>query len=293
MSGVRGDRVRIVRSALGAAEARAVAAQVASEEWAARARVLKQAGSGVVLAGEVTIGGCGVPVVVKRAGLRGARDGVARVLGRSRLMRQWRGADRLERAGIACGACLVLALRRSEAGELHEVLVMEEVVGETLLAWVVRDWRRRAGGEAALPGSRVVDVGVYRALLSRVGGVTARMTLAAPPVFNRDHKPSNIMVVAGEDGSPRPVMIDTVGVRRWRGDVNAKMLAKLYIEALGVGCPPRAVDCWRVLRGYYGRVLEDWDAAAPHVRRVTLKRAWRALSRMVVEHGDPRPKDEV
>ncbi len=274
---VEGGSVRVVRSRVGdggAAVLRAVCAGV----WREGAAVMKEGERAWVLGGEAEVDGERVGVVVKWMVLDRAKDRVSRAVGRTRLLRQWRGALLLEGAGVDVARVLVVGRGRDGEGRVVEVLVMERVDGRTLIGHV--------GGEELSGGER-------RELARRVGAQVAAMALSAPGVFNRDHKGSNIVVARGE-GGVRPVMIDTAGVRRWRvGDVPIAMLAKVYIEMVGVGRVASRVERWRALRAFYEVYLEDWGAAGVRTRRAQVKKGWGAIERMVARHGDATPRDPV
>ena len=228
--------------------------------WAEGALVLKSSGGSSVLAGETRAMGAGGWVVVKTMAWR-ARDRASALAGRTRLARQWRGAELL--AGVApCARVLALWRGVDGGGRAVESLAMERVAGRTLLE-VARDGDGPARSDGALLAGRV-----------------ARRVWDAG-LFNRDHKASNLMAPA-RGGL---LMIDTVGVRRARrGDDPAEMLAKLLIEANGAGVRVRPADRGRVLRGWFGA---DGEGGGAERRRLRAR-----IERILERHGDPTPKDD-
>jgi tRNA A-37 threonylcarbamoyl transferase component Bud32 len=251
--------VRVVRSRV--SNPRALAAEVGDPAWSASAKVLKRDGRTAVLEGRVTVDGRARDIVVKVMRADRPKDRLARRLGGTRLMRQWSGAALLERAGIATPACL--ALWRSAGGV--ECLAMERAEGRTLLH------------EMARAGIPVRD---RHALAGEAGRLVAQLVRAG--VFNRDHKPSNIMV-RWDGAGPRLSLIDTAGIRRRRAGGETVMLAKLVIECLGVGARPRTPIMMRALCVCATEL--GWDRA----RR---RRTWKLVEYVISAHGNPRPKDD-
>jgi hypothetical protein len=109
-----------------------------------------------------------------------------------------------------------------------------------------------------------------QALARAVGAQVA----AFGATYNRDHKPSNL-IVTREDGPPTIAVIDCVAVAD--GADAERMFTSLVLEPLGCGCLPRRSLLARALAGY----TPDRD------RRRTI---WRDVARRVREHGDPTPK---
>ncbi len=273
------QRVTALRTASGRAdEAVAIQRALLSGDWRADAEVLKDAPGGCVFGAQ--IGGAGY--VFKTQPVRTLRDRLRSSLGRSRLARQWRGAEALTKIGVRTARPLLLARGLDDAGQITEVLVIERLAGRSLLEHL-RDDDLTTDELRALTESMAIDL--------------EAMWLRA---FNRDHKPSNLIVVPDDELGLRCAVVDTVGVRTLRGvragsdQKLARMLASLYIEPLGVGCAPG-------VRRWYRLVCRVCDAPAPKGKR---KPGWspraafgfaRTLAaragRIVTEHGDPTPKD--
>ncbi|HBS29294.1 MAG TPA: hypothetical protein DEB06_07550 [Phycisphaerales bacterium] len=287
----------------------ALAHAVADERWLAGARVLKSGpsppggGGGRVLQGEAPVGAVRTPVVVKILPVTGARGALGGLLRTSRHWRQWRGAALLERRGFDAQQPLVLfRARGAGSGSPVEVLVLQFVPGRTALEHIARPEHPRQ------------SAGVARAV--------ARFTrrLADQWLLNRDHKPSNIVMVPGPQGEWRPTLIDTVGVRSAIGSPLAalaggvpamlrpgkdrraheallcRMLATLLIEPIGIGHPVRPTDCMRALLASLDGPLFGSGAAfqsLPRIaRRAVVRARWARVTSIIARHADPTPRDD-
>ncbi len=175
----------------------------------------------------------------------------------SRGWRHWRGARWLAEHGIGTARPLALMTEHGSGGP-REWLVMEFLPGKTVLEHL-HEGDLRPRQEHALAA----------AIAGQVSDMVARGR------FNRDHKPSNLIVTGWDGDEPRIAIIDCVAIRRCgRFDFGAmrRMLASLYIEPLGVGCPPRRALCGRALAA------------------ISALRWWPMLGAQVLAHGDPRPR---
>lgn len=200
----------------------------------------------------------GRQVIIKRRHAPGFGEFVRRCVGRSRAQRQWQGSTLLDLAGIPTARCLVLA----RFGQ-SEWLVMDHLPGASLLSVLARN--------ALTPAAA-------HALALAAGRLVARM--AAEGLFNRDQKPSNIIVTNLDNTNAHLAVIDTVGVRRvsaWREDFTVRMLASLVIEPSGTGISIPRAAMMRALT----QVVPD------RAHRRTL---WRAVAQSVQLHGDPTPR---
>ena len=122
-------------------------------------------------------------------------------------------------------------------------------------------------------------------LARRAGELTAR--LAAAGLFNRDHKPSNIIVEHERPGAPKSpglVLIDTAGVTRLGARRPERMLFNLVVEFVGTRTLPRRTLLMRALRAY----LDHANGST----RGTPRAVWDEVERLLAEHGDPTPKDD-
>lgn len=196
----------------------------------------------------------------------------------SRAYRQWNGAERLTALSIPTPRCLAI-VRGRDASDAVEALVMERVIGKTLLDHLAHD---------SLPpraAHRVAEqLAAHCAAMARAG------------VFNRDPKPSNLVVTHADSRSAEVAMIDTVAIRRMpglRASPDRAPLERLVIEAIGVGATPP--------RGPMARFVLEWTrrtrgvSAGARRSDPTWKRArlelWRELAARIRAHGDPTPRD--
>lgn len=211
-------------------------------------------------------------VVIKVDPLDTPKKKLQALVRRTKAFRQWRGAALLERAGVRTAQPLAVLRGRSALGPC-EMLVLASLPGRTLLEW------------AASPDLGVRD---QHALAAEVGAWTR--SLWQRDLFNRDHKPSNIVVYDLGEGRLACSLVDTVDVRRvaplplpWLGTETAleAMLAKLWIECAGCGLAPRRALTARVCL-----------AAAHGGSKTARKQLWRDVYAIVRSHGDPRPKDD-
>lgn len=223
----------------------------------------------------------GEDVVIKTMRLASAKDRFRASIGATRLGRQWSGAELLEKTGVRAARPLALLRGFDDAGVIVETLIIERVVGKTLLEHL-RDRDLFYDEVQTLTESMAVDL---EAMWVRA--------------FNRDHKPSNLVVERTDEGV-RAVVVDTVGVRKLRGLASgsnaklARMLASLWIEAVGVGYPPTVREAYRL-------VCRVCDAPTPKGKKKPgwsrqrsfgfARTMWALASDIVRDHGDPTPKD--
>jgi len=173
----------------------------------------------------------------------------------------------LQDVGIPTAEPLALVTRTMEGGRPEGLLVLERLTGPTLLEVL-------AGGE--------MGVRQEHALAREAGRIVGRLALAG--IVNRDAKPSNWIVTSADPQHPGLALIDTVGVRR--GSNPLGMLASMYIEALGTGCPPRRTLIMRCLLSAGGLAWKPVDTAP----RWRAHGAWHMIAKFVNAHGDPRPR---
>lgn len=208
----------------------------------------------------------GRDVVVKRWDLLGVMARLKALLRWSRAHRHWNGAKRLTSWGVRTAAPLALLTNR-EHGSSRTWLVLEALQGRTVLDHMA---------------ARDLGLRQEHAVADAVGGMVSRLRTAGG--FNRDGKPSNLIVTLASDEDAVVAVVDCVAIGRARGERRlAQMLASLYIEPLGCGCPPRLALAMRVVRGVCPQVdrRERVDA---------VKRLWRAAASIVTSHGDPTPR---
>ncbi len=229
----------------------------------------------------------GLDVVIKAWELGPGLPRIKQLLHASRAWRHWRGAARLQHASIPTARGLALLSERARGGLVVEWLAMEALPGRTLLEVLA--------AIHADPGA--VTVKRQHALARVLGRQLADLERAG--LFNRDHKPSNLIVAWSEehpaDGThraadePRVSMIDCVAIQglgrhSWRRV--RRMLASLLIEPTGCGLAIR--------RGLRLRVLASFlDAQAPlprDLRRRAIRAGWTSVEALIHAHGDPTPR---
>lgn len=227
------------------------------------------------------------PIVLKAWDLRPGVPRLKSMTRTSRAWRHWRGASRLLWAGLSTARPLALATERDATGNVVEWLAMDALPGSTLL-------HRLAELDALPPRRRL-------ALARAVGQQLA--VLDAAKLFNRDHKPSNIIVTWPEEVAPtgplagiattadQPILsiIDAVaisptGSQAWRA--TRRMAASLTIEPLGCSVRiPRSAQL-RALAAY----LDAQGDVPRDARRRALRAGWSSITALIRAHGDPTPK---
>ncbi|MEK6702783.1 MAG: hypothetical protein AABZ53_11005 [Planctomycetota bacterium] len=186
----------------------------------------------------------------------------------SRSFRQWRGAELLLKARIDTAEPIVLATRCTRqkgltAIDTHEWIATAFVEGPTLL-------KLFAQGRFTTP------------LATAVGRHLAGMARGAS-LFNRDHKPSNLIVNLADDPEHcRITILDTVGIRTISPASHlrftARMLASLIIEPTGCGHPPP--------EAFIRAIAQNAVPAGP----IDADRLFSAALAIRKEHGDPTPR---
>ncbi len=195
--------------------------------------------SGVILkkndSGLVARGAAGpIELVLKTQRLTSPGARLRSRLGLARLDNQWKGAARLQSRGFRAATCLLLGRLPASADHPEtDLLAMRALEGRTLLHAL------------AQPNADT------QALFAKAADLAGRLAKAG--LFNRDQKPSNIIV--GED--PEPAIIDTVAIRharRTRAESLERMCFSLFVEPLGVG-----------LDIHHEHLLAAANAALPHL----------------------------
>ncbi len=265
--------VTIIRARRGEDSARWAAA-LADAGWAVSSTVLKHEGHAWVRAAHLR----DRDVVIKCREVAGPWERFKAAIGRGKFDRHWRGAARLAARSIPTADVLVLAGAAVD-GRAAQLLVMLRVAGESLLQ-LMADVHGR--GPAA-PGIRE-----QHAIARAVGEQIAQMD----DVFNRDHKPSNLIVSRSPGAAPRLALIDCEGVRRAAMPAAARMFASLLIEPTGCGVRPRQSLQVRALRAWLDACVR-LDSSPPPSRadrRAALRTAAADIARIVAHHGNPVPR---
>lgn len=219
----------------------------------------------------------GRDVVVKCRILNSCSRRLKAALGFGHGDKHWRGAALLASKRILTAKPVVLFRTRLDERPV-ELLVLEYLAGPTLLE--VLDSVARGRGPS---------VREQHAIAAAAGATIP--ALLGTGLWNRDHKPSNLIVVGAGTGSPGIAIIDCVGIGRYGrfgldGDEGETMAASLVIEPTGCGCPPRRVLWMRALRATI-----DCSKTGPSrmQRHEHLRDAIGAVAAHVKAHGDPRP----
>ena len=215
----------------------------------------------------------GHDVVVKCWSLDRLKRRLQVIVGATPARRQWRGAAWLQEHEIPTADPFVI-VRTTLDGRLTECLVMRALIGETVLDHL-------AGGDLTIRQEHV--------LARLIGHQIAQITLHNR--FNRDHKPSNLIVMRTDNPTPTVAVIDSVAIRRATRshDHLCSMLADLAIEPTGCGCPPRRTLAMRcVLEALAGMFSDgrpkDKDPA-------TLRNeVWAAVMSVMARRGDLTPR---
>ncbi len=258
--------LRVIRAAPGVDSA-ALARELSDASWISVATPLKLDAGGGGDGSWVRRGSLAGRDVVVKARTLSPSDRLKALVGQSRADRHWRGAARLARAGIRTATPLAI-LRGTLGGRPTELLVCEFVPGVSLLAAIA------ALARAPVPREHALARAAGLSIADLAGG-------GAAGLFNRDHKPSNLIVLGEGAAVPRIVMLDTVAIRTARGDASlARMLASLVIEPTGVGLTP---NLRRPLLFRAALAAADQD-------RARARRLYRAAAQIVREHGDPTPR---
>lgn len=196
--------------------------------------------------------------------------------------REWRGARRLAAEGVATRQPLALVFDR-RWGRWSETLVLPYLDVPSLDALIVAGGRASPAWRDADPApvdpellAAACDPRRRRALARTLGLQIGRLTAAG--WINVDHKPTNLMLIAGVlDARAEPVIIDTTAVVRRRGGGRVeRMFYNLLRAARRVGPidPREALAClkaacqadatlapggWRARKGLARRVQDRLD----------------------------------
>lgn len=221
--------------------------------------------------GVYALGVDGRPVVLKCWRLSTIAHRAYAALRTTRGSRQWRGSRRLKEIGLRTPRSLALIRGRS-GRDLVEVLIMERLDGRTLLEHLARP---------TLTPRAEHRVATTLALQCH--------TMLRAGIFNRDHKPSNLMVLHADQSIAEIAILDAVAIRPFvgGGHGHAPPFERLVLEAIGVGTMPR--------RSLMARFVREWtacihQAAGPPQREAT-RALWAQIASRIRDHGDPTPTD--
>lgn len=232
----------------------------------------------------------GRAVTIKCRPLHGVLDRLRVRLGSSRFARHWTSAQWLTAHHILTPQSMLLGTANDGQGAV-ELLVLDFLPGRTVLEVLA---------------ARDIDPALLRPVATALARQIAAMTDAGR--FNRDHKPSNLLITerATTNGAPEIAVLDCVGLRPtlarqvWRGA--DRMLASLMIEPTGCGVPVpmrlRARLVREVLAGWWQsdssatsqRVDEQFGVERVAWMQTSMGALWTQIARLIEAHGDPTPR---
>lgn len=207
--------------------------------------------------------------VLKCLRLEGARRGLQSACHASPAWRHWQQARWLRAHGFSTAETWAI-VRGTRDGESVECLVMQHLPGESVL-------EHMAMGDLPARSQHHVAAAVAR--------LACRFVREGR--YNRDAKPSNLIVTSLHKTGAHLAVIDCADLRRCPRDNEAgvvRMLTAAVVEPLGCGC----------LSGRGVRMRAVYSAAEtldPRNPRRRAKHLWRAVERAVAAHGDPIPRD--
>ena len=212
-------------------------------------------------------------VVVKCWSLNRLKRRLQVIVGATPAARQWRGAAWLQEHEIPTADPFVI-VRTTFDGQPTECFVMRALIGETVFDHL-------AGGD--------LTVRQEHALARLIGRQIAQITLHNR--FNRDHKPSNLIVTRTGDPTPIVAVIDSVAIRRATRKLDhlCSMLADLAIEPTGCGCPPRRTLAMRCVLEALASMVSDGQPNDEDP--ATLRNeVWAAVMSVMARRGDLPPR---
>ncbi len=220
----------------------------------------------------------GQDVVIKCWELSSFLGRVKAMFGGGRGDRHWRGAEWLLAQGFRTAEPLALGIeyggaRHHEPGSSGgrrwpmQWLVMRALDGPTVLELMA---------DSDLP------VAEQHSLAAELGQQVDRIVQQGR--YNRDHKPSNLIVEHLDESSARVAIIDCVAINRCargNGLGALRMLSSLIIEPMGCGVRPRRGLMMRALRACVG--VGSRNAGGGYW--------WERVARHIAARGDLRPRE--
>jgi len=223
----------------------------------------------------------GQDVVIKCWELSSFPSRVKALFGGGRGDRHWRGAQWLLAHGERTAEPLALAIEYGGVphhepqwnqgtgpgrGWPQQWLVMRAIDGPTVLELIA---------DSKLP------VAQQHSLAVELGTQVNRIVKQGR--YNRDHKPSNLIVEHLDESSARVAIIDCVAINRCtrENDLGSlRMLSSLIIEPIGCEVRPRRTLMMRAIRGFIG--LRAGHAVVGYW--------WERIGKHLAAKGDLRPR---
>jgi len=182
--------------------------------------------------------------------------------------RHWQQARWLRAHGFSTAETWAI-VRGFRAGESVECLVMQHLPGESVLEHMaMRDLPAKSQHHVA----------------EAVARLACRFVREGR--YNRDAKPSNLIVTSLHETGAHLAVIDCADLRRCPRDDEAavvRMLTAAALEPMGCGCLSRRAVRMRA-------VFSAAEALDPQNPRQRAKHLWRLVERAVAAHGDPTPE---
>lgn len=241
-------------------------------DWAVGAEIFKKTESSsvirsMVLSRDLVLKTCRV------GGVKGFLQGLANS---GRAHRQWSGSEWLRSVAVAAPRCVAI-IRGTRDGARVETLVTEYVPGHTLLWQIARGIIKE---DPESPASRAIAYAVGRDIAQIIKSGR----------FNRDHKPSNLVVTHAGPPVAKITTVDAVAIQPLkaedRADGTARMIASLITEPKGIGSPLPPALLRRIVDALAHEMVE-----AANTETWTSDMIVRA-ERLVAAHGDATPEHD-
>ncbi|MBX3315987.1 MAG: hypothetical protein KF902_03875 [Phycisphaeraceae bacterium] len=241
-------------------------------DWAVGAEVFKQSPHSSVLRSMVL----SRDLVLKTRHASGLKALAQSLTQSGREERQWSGSEWLRSIGLSAPHCVAI-VAGSRDGAPVRTLITEYVPGHTLLWQIARGLVKE---DPESPPSRAIAYETGRGIAQIIKSGR----------FNRDHKPSNLVVVAAGPPVARISIVDAVAIQPYkpaeRAHALARMIASLQIEPAGIGHPIPHTFLKRIVDAIAHEMVGPADADS--WSRDMLSSA----EQHVQKHGDPTPQHD-
>ncbi len=241
-------------------------------DWAVGAEVFKKTENSSVIRSMVL----SRDLVLKTCRVGGVKGLVQGLVSSSRAHRQWAGSEWLRSVGVAAPRCVAI-IRGTRDGSPVETLATEYVPGHTLLWQIARGVVK---DDADSPASRAIAYAVGRDIAQIIKSGR----------FNRDHKPSNLVVTDAGPPIAKIATVDAVAIQPLkpedRAEGIAKMVAALIMEPKGTGNPMPASMLRRIVDALAHEMVGPGNAETWTGDMLT------RANRLVEAHGDSTPEHD-